>query len=210
MYDENGNQDIYVATSVTGSFWNRYQVTDSLDDDMYPVISADGSDATILFMRNRDLYVTSSKDSGKTWNDPEIVNDESNSVEEGFENLAIKINYGFWADNRNGNEDIFHESVGSAPNIIIDSISGGIGVEALIKNTGSGEAFDVSYSISAVGGIIGLINSENSDLISIPAGEETIISLPMIFGLGSVTISVNVGSVTSQVEGTQLLIFTNI
>ena len=210
MYDQNGNQDIYVATSVTGSFWNRYQVTDSLDDDMYPVISADGSDVTILFMRGGDLYVTSSEDSGKTWSEPEIVNDDSNSIEVGFQNSAIKSNYGFWTDNRNENEDIYFESVGSAPNIIIDSISGGIGVEASIKNTGSGDATDISYSIGATGGIIGLINSQNSGLISIPAGEETTISLPMIFGFGSVIISVNVGSVTSQVEGTQLLIFTNI
>jgi len=58
--------------------------------------------------------------------------------------------------------------------------------------------------------ILGLINSEDSGMISIPAGGETTISLPMIIGLGSITVSVNAGLASSEVEGTQLLIFTNI
>ncbi|MFE3846138.1 TolB family protein [Thermoplasmatota archaeon] len=210
MSDENGNQDIYVASSTTGSFWNRYQVTDSFDDDMYPVISADGSDITILFMKNGNIFVTSSEDSGKTWNTPEQVNDDSNTVVELFQNSAIKGNYGFWTDNRNENNDIYFESVGSAPIIIIDSLSGGVGVNAVIKNTGTGDATDVAYTMSSTGGILGFINSENSGIVSIPAGGETTISLPMMFGLGSVTISLTIGEVSTEVEGIQLLIFTQI
>ncbi len=210
MYDQNGNQDIYVASSVTGSFWNKYQVTDSPDDDMYPVISADGDDVSILFMRNGDIYVTTSEDAGKTWNTPEKVNDGSNTVEEIFQNSALKGNYGFWTDNRNGNTDIYFESVGSSPNVIIDTISGGIGVNAIIKNTGSGDAIDIPYTFSASGGILGFINSEDSGTISIPSGGEATVSLPMLFGIGAITISLSVGSAFSQVEGTQILIYTSL
>ena len=47
-------------------------------------------------------------------------------------------------------------------------------------------------------------------MISIPAGGETTINLPMIIGIGAITVSVNAGLASSEVEGTQLLIFTNI
>lgn len=57
MNDENGNQDIYVASTTSGTYWNRNKVTDSSDDEMYPVISADGSEVTILFMKNGDIYM---------------------------------------------------------------------------------------------------------------------------------------------------------
>ena len=65
-------------------------------------------------------------------------------------------------------------------------------------------------SMTAAGGILGLINYESSGIISIPAGGEATISLPMIFGIGSISVSLSIGEVTSEVEGTQLLIFTQI
>jgi len=200
MSDVNGNQDIYVASSTTGSFWNRYQVTDSSDDEKYPVISADGNDITILFMKNGNIYVTSSEDSGKTWNNPEQVNDDSNTVVEVFQNSAIKSNYGFWTDNRNDNNDIYFELVGSAPLLIIDEIKGGFGIQITLSNIGNAPAEDIGWSIDLDGGLI-LIGSHFEGTTNIPEGGSITVKTGLIFGLGKIDISYKFGDLDNTASG---------
>ena len=200
MSDENGNQDIYAASSTTGSYWNRYKVTDSSDDEMYPVISADGSDIKILFMKNGDIHVTSSEDSGKTWSNPEQVNDDSNTVVEAFQNSAIKSNYGFWTDNRNENNDIYFESVGSAPILIIDEIKGGFGIQITLSNVGNAPAENIGWSIDLDGGLI-LAGSHFEDITNIAEGESISVKTGFIFGLGRTDITCKFGDAEKTASG---------
>ena len=94
------------------------------------------------------------------------------------------------------------------PIIEIGTISGGMGISAEIKNTGSADANDVSYSISATGGILGKINKADSGTITVTNGGQEIISLPMIIGLGKVSITVTAGSASKTIDGTQILVYT--
>jgi len=200
MSDENGNSDVYIASSTTGSFWNRYQVTNSQDDELYPVISADGSDITILFMRNGDIHVTSSKDSGKTWSMPEEVNDNLNTVVEEFQNSAIKSNYGFWTDNRDGNDDIYFDTVGAAPIPKINEIKGGFGIQVILSNVGNAPIDNLGWSIDLEGGLI-FLGAHVEGTESIEPGDSITIQSGLILGIGRIAIDVKFGETEKSVEG---------
>lgn len=94
--------------------------------------------------------------------------------------------------------------------VVLDSVTGGFGVKAHIKNLGDTEATDVSVSIQITGGILRLINVSYSETINIPAGEEGIVSCKPFLGLGPIDITVTVNGVSSEYEGTQLIILTKI
>lgn len=179
---------------------NEIQI-DSSGEQPRIVHTGDNS-AVCSYIKGGVLYTSSTQDGGATWTSPN-ENSENGPVFSG--DISA-----FGALYEAEQMIYFAEIEASFPIIEIDSISGGIGVNAVIKNSGTGDATDISYSISATGGILGLINSEDSGTISIPAGEEATISLPMIIGFGAITVSVSAAQASSEVEGTQLLIFTNI
>ncbi len=166
------------------------------------IVHTNDESAVCSYIKGGVLYTSVTEDGGATWTSPN-ENSEEGPV---FSNDICAFGAMYEAENI----IYFAPIQASFPIIEIDSISGGIGVNAVIKNTGTGDATDISYTISATGGILGLINSENSGTISIPAGGETTINLPMIIGLGSITITVTAGLASSEIEGTQLLIFTQI
>jgi hypothetical protein len=170
------------------------------------ITSVGDNEAVCTFVQGGTLKFVTTSDGGETWGTPEsasegsVVNDyhESDVCEAG----AVYT----------GNDDIIYfNSVGIARAIVtIASISGGTGVSAVIENIGDADATDVEWSMTATGGILGMINSEASGTISIAAGGTQTISLPMLFGLGAVTIEVRAGSASETVEGTQLLILTRL
>jgi hypothetical protein len=200
MSDKNGNQDIYVASSTSGSFWQRYQVTDSVDDEMYPTISANGDEVTVLFMKNGNLYSTSSEDAGKTWDTPQMINDEENTIVEEFKNTDVSGTYGVWTDNRNDNNDIFFEEVGLAPFLVIDEIKGGFGLQITFSNVGNAPAEDIMWTIDVEGGFL-LTGSHSEGIVTIAIDSSVTVKSDLIFGLGSVSITATCGDATKSTSG---------
>lgn len=198
--DQNGNQDIYVATSTGGSVWMKYPIVESLDDELYPVVSANGDEVLCVFIKNGNLYKTSSKDAGKTWSEPDQVNEESDTVVEDFHFTDIKGNYGFWTDNRNGNADIYYDEIASAPILIIDEIKLGFGVKVTISNIGNAPAEDLLWSIDLVDGTI-LLGSQSGGTIDIGAGESKTVKSDFVFGFGRTSINVIAGDATKSTNG---------
>ena len=200
MDDRNGNQDIYVATTTSGGFWRKYVVVESEEDEMYPVITANGDQATCMFIKNNDVYITTSEDAGKTWSDPIRINDDIGSVVEEYGSIDISGSYGVWTSDINGNKDIFFEEVGKSAKVIIDKISGGFGVTAALTNIGNADAEDADWSITIDGALV-FLGSETSGTISIPTEASATISTGFIFAIGEVTITVTVGPETKTVTG---------
>jgi hypothetical protein len=188
MSDRYGNQDIFVAVTTTGSFWQKYQVTDTAEDEYYPVINADGDTATVLFMRDENLYKTSSEDGGKTWTTPEQVNDESNTVTQEYQNSDIVSTYGVWADYRNGNNDLYFDEVGSAAILTIDEIKGGLGIEVTISNVGNAPAENIFWSLDLDGGFL-LIGGHTEGEVTILPGASVTVKSDLVFGIGRVGIT---------------------
>jgi hypothetical protein len=203
MSDRNGNQDIYVATSTGGGMWQRYQVTDSIDDEMYPAISGKGNEATIIFMRNGNLYKTSTEDTGRTWSTPELVNDIPNTIVEDFHYTDIKGTYGVWTDNRNDNDDIYFEEVGLSSILVIGEITGGFGLKVTISNVGNAPAENVEWSIDLEGGIV-LLGSHTENIENIEAESSITINSGFGFGFGRVSIIVTVGDISETASGFML------
>jgi hypothetical protein len=200
MDDKNGNQDVYVATTTSGSYWNKYVIVEAPDDELYPVISANGDEAVCTFIKNNNLYVTETKDAGKTWSDPVKVNDDTGSVISEYGSIDIIDAYGFWASNREGNNDIFFEEVGQFAEVVIDEISGGMGIKVALSNVGNADAEEVPWSITIDGKLV-FSGADTSGTISIPAGGSATINSGFVLAIGKITITVTVDSKTLTFSG---------
>ncbi len=71
-------------------------------------------------------------------------------------------------------------------------ISGGMGVTAMINNTGTAEATNIPWSIYFCSGLV-FIGGFTEGTINIPAGGETTISSGLVFGIGPGSITVTAG-----------------
>ena len=200
MSDVNGSEDIYVAVTTGGNSWKRYKVAVTSDDEKYPVISANGEKATVLFLKNGNLYKTSTEDIGATWSTPTQVNSVPNTVVEEYQNYDVEGSYGIWTDNRNGNNDLYFDVVGSAPFLTIGDIQGGFGVKAVLSNIGTASAENVVWSIDIEGNLL-FVGSHTEGNVSLAVGGSETVSSGFLFGFGRVLIMVTVGDATKIASG---------
>jgi hypothetical protein len=115
---------------------------------------------------------------------------------------------GSTGDLNNWTGDTFILKIEAEKGVVLDSVTGGFGVQAKVKNLGTTEATDVNVSIKITGGILHHINVSYMETISIPAGDEAMVSCKPFLGLGPIAISVTVNGVTSDYAGKQLIILT--
>lgn len=100
-----------------------------------------------------------------------------------------------------------------APQAIIGigDITGGLfKVNAVVQNTGTGDAADIDWSIKLAGGLILLGKETTGTITSLTAGGEETITSSLILGLGATTITVTAGAATKNQEAKVLLIFIKI
>jgi hypothetical protein len=183
-------------------------------DEMYPdVRHVEDTTFICTFVEDNKLYTSITEDAGVTWTAPSLIEE---NVEDEYKtaditDFASEVMY----EVDNGYDlDIYRAPLAGGtevPIIEIKSISGGIGVSAVITNNGTADATDVEYTITATGGILGKIDKEITDTISsLAIDAEVTISLPMLIGLGKVSITVTASSASETVEGTQILVYTMI
>ena len=167
------------------------------------VVHSGDDKASCVFINGGNVYISYTEDGGLSWSSPVVKSGSEGAVSADIGALGLVYE---------GTDGIvyYEQGEGDFPILSIESISGGLGVSVDISNTGTGDAEDIAYTLSATGGLLGMINKEVEGTVSISSGSTETISLPMIIGLGSVTIDVQVGSISESVTGTQLLIFTKI
>jgi outer membrane protein assembly factor BamB/PKD repeat protein len=76
------------------------------------------------------------------------------------------------------------------PNLVVANITGGFGVNAVLKNVGEADATNVTWSITLKGGFIFLGNATTASITHIQAGSNASIKSSLIIGIGKSTITV--------------------
>ena len=194
-YSTNGFSSFDVSTIETGAAAPR-------------IVHIDDNEAICTYSKGGSLYSSLTTDGGATWSAGEVISDSE--VLSGWHEYDVSPAGAIYG----GTDDIvyFEPDIGGSakPLITIDSISGGIGVSAVIKNLGDADATDVPYTMTATGGLLGMINKEVEGTIDVAAGGEETISTGIILGIGAVSITVQADLASETVEGTQILFFTMI
>jgi hypothetical protein len=95
-----------------------------------------------------------------------------------------------------------------AANIEIE-ITGGQGASAVISNTGTVDAENVSWTLEVHGGLFGRINKTVTGTIDhLAVGASVSVTTGMFFGLGNIEVSASADEVSAIKEGIQFFIFT--
>ena len=92
-------------------------IADSGDDETYPDIAGSGLNSVCSFYKNGNLYAAVSIDGGETWTlKADQLNDVSGAVANEYHCVNLLPNRAFWTDTRNGDEDVYSDSIFVTPN----------------------------------------------------------------------------------------------
>lgn len=221
--DEAGTQDIVCYySSDAGVTWDKSFVSSGPNDELYPKIVSYGDTATCTFVMNDDLYYAITDDGGATWSTPEMVNDQTGSVDTEYRNTDITYDGTVvWTDIRDANANIYLDNVAGTPTFPILSLgsfaASGLGkVSIPVKNVGTADATNVSLTITVTGGILGRINKTKTETIPTLAidQEVTVTTDGIIFGLGAIVLTATAScpeaappTVTKTATGKVIIVF---
>jgi len=147
------------------------------------------------FIKGGDLYYSVTEDGGVTWSTPQVA-----AVEHNIQNADVcPMGYAYETDS----SIYFTPTEFKQAVLKIESVSGGIGISAVIKNSGTAAAENVNWSIVTTGTVF--VGGHKSGQITLQPGDSTTIKTGLMLGLGTISATITVGSVTKTVSGKLLL-----
>jgi hypothetical protein len=210
VYVQDGDVKCGYSTNDAGTYdpGHNWQVSTVATGASAPAVFMSGNTVLCAYVQGGNLYSITSEDGGATWGAPAQVNEEDGTVVDEHGSVDIIGTAIAWTDNRNGAKDIYSSGgAASLPEIGIKSISKGMGVSAVIENTGAADAEDVAWSI-IIDAPLMILGGETSGTIDVvPVGGEVTIKSGFVLGFGPAAITVTAGDASGSEEGTVLLIF---
>jgi len=203
--------DVKVSRSpCSGSTYDpghSWQVTTVATGASAPAIFMSGNTVICAYVQGGNVYQAISEDGGATFGAPGKVNEVDGTVVDEPGSVDVTGSGIAWTDSRNGAKDIYSSGGAAAlPEIGIKSISKGMGVTAVVENTGAADAEEVAWSI-VIDAPLMILGGETSGFIDVPVGGEVSISSGFVLGFGPAAITVTAGDASGSESGTVLLIF---
>ena len=170
-----------------------------------PAVYMQGNNVYCAYVKGGNLYMKTSSDGGATWGAADKKNDVDGKVVGDPGSVDLANGACVWVDNRNGNEDIYFAAGGggATANVVVDSISGGMGVSAVLKNTGKADATNFAWSIKTDGTVF--VGKEKSGTATLAAGASTTVKTGLMLGIGAITITVTADTATKTATAKLLL-----
>ncbi|UCB57916.1 MAG: hypothetical protein JSV67_04715 [Thermoplasmatales archaeon] len=172
-----------------------------------PAVYMEGSNVYCTYVQNGNIYLAISEDGGATFGTPEQKNGVDGTVVAEKNTADVHSTGVVFTDTRNGNKDIFFAPLEAiaTPEVVIETISGGIGVSATIKNIGDAAAENFDWSITADGLVF--LGKEKSGIATLGPGDSMTISTGFMLGFGGIDITVTADAATKTASATLLLFF---
>jgi hypothetical protein len=173
-----------------------------------PAVYMQGNNVYCAYVKGGNLYYTVSQDGGATWGTPTQKNDVAGTVIADPGSVAVGKSGIVFVDNRDANYDIYFQAAkgAAAPEIAIGAITGGIGVSAVIKNSGDAAATNVAWSIAASGTVF-VGKSAAGTIATLAPGASTTVKIGFMLGFGAITVTVTADTATASKDFKLLLFF---
>ncbi len=168
-----------------------------------PSVYMSGNTVQCAYAKGGNVYKAVSTDKGATWGTPEKVNSVDGYVVAEPGSIDITDIGIVWTDSRSGTKDIYTAGAADVAILTVDSISGGFGVSAVVKNTGTAAAEDVPCKITIDAPLM-ILGGEKTSTIDVPAGGQATLKSGFILGFGGATITVQAGDAAKTATGTVL------
>lgn len=200
----------YISVDSWMLFVDDFQVTGSAGDTIPP-----------------ETTVTLAGDfSGGVYTSNVMVTLNATDSGSGVNYTTYKVDGGSWTTysapfmvTGNGNHTVAFFSVDNAGNIETEksvsftiqyalaiTVKGGVGVSAVIKNTGTSNLSNIPWSITLKGGILLKANQTSGSILSLPAGTSVTKKLSVL-GFGKTAITVTVNGIPASKQGFVFVIF---
>jgi hypothetical protein len=209
VYEQGGDVKAKYGTCDAGTYEPGFSLQDVTiaTGASNPSVYMEGNNVYCVYVKDGNLYLVISEDGGATWGAPEKKNEEEGTVSAEKNTADVHSSGVVFTDTRNGNKDIYYaplEAV-AVPEVIIESISGGIGVSATLKNIGDAAAENFDWSIVADGLVF--VGGEKSGQETLAPGATTTVSTGFMLGFGGIDITVKADAATETASAKLLLFF---